>query len=160
MIYLLTSIAVLPTHLGGRQACVTIFDLDGSFSVPRLAQQIASRLAEQDPNLSESDQHRAIASALDHVHVFRPQSLASTVAALTSLSSYFLHGSHPSHDRSLAFIAIDSASAFYWQARADEENVAFEQQTGSSSPSRAHPASHAQLATALKTASLRLNAAV
>jgi len=161
LLYDLIALNVLPKYLNGRQSCVAIFDSDGAFDVVRLVQQFRQRLPLQLPE--NTDTGAAIETALQHVHIFRPQSLASLTATIENLPAYLLHTSHPSSDRALSFIALDSASAFYWQARAAEEDYTYRNTTGSSSPSQApleEPASYAQVTTALKTAAKALNAPV
>lgn len=141
MLYHLCSLAVLPTHVGGSQSSVVIIDTDGSFDVDRLATLIQKSLREgerqsysnEDPVAAEVIEETTL-SALKHVHVVRPQSLASTIATLASLSTYlFDPHRHYSYDRRVAFIAIDSASAFYWQDQAETEDAAFVASTATSS---------------------------
>jgi len=135
LIYLLTATAVLPTSQGGRESCVAILDTDNTFSVPRLVQQLRLTLPPDTPPST-------IATALSHVHIFRPRSLASLHATLQSLPDYFFHGSHPSTHRPLSFIALDSLTAFHWQTKAAEEDRAFANQHNPpiSSPSETSPA--------------------
>lgn len=121
MIYLLTATAILPASLGGKESCVAILDTDITFSVPRLVQQLRIALPPDSPPST-------IATALSHVHIFRPQSLASLHATLQSLPEYFFRGSHPSTDRPLSFIALDSPTAFHWQTKAAEEDRVFANQ--------------------------------
>lgn len=121
IVYLLTATAILPITLGGKESCVAILDTDNTFSVARLVQQL--RLA-----LPPDSSPTIVATALSHVHIFRPQSLVSLHATLESLPEYFLRGSHPSTHRPLAFIALDSLTAFHWQSKAAEEDRAFANQ--------------------------------
>jgi len=121
IIYLLIATAILPTSLGGKESCVAILDTDNTFSVPRLVQQLRIALPPDSPPST-------IASALSHVHIFRPQSLASLQATLQSLPDYFFEGSHPSTHRPLSFLALDSLTAFHWQTKAAEEDRAFANQ--------------------------------
>lgn len=93
-------------------------------------------------------------SALKHVHIFRPQSLDSTVSTLKSLPGYLFDKSkHYSIDRPVAFIAVDSASAFYWQHRADEDDAALHQTLNAAITAPTKPIGYAELTTALKAAS-------
>lgn len=163
LLLLLIAIAIIPVTHGGSQACVALFDLSGTFSASRLSTQL--RACFNNSQVAEDDgvREELIASCLDHVHVFKPQSLASCIATLEHLPEHMLHSMHPSRGRRLALIALDSASAFYWQARAHEEDTAFQRDFGSSSPSaptREQSGSYITLTAALKTASLRLNSAV
>nr|OQO18603.1 hypothetical protein B0A51_12994 [Rachicladosporium sp. CCFEE 5018] len=151
--------AVLPSSYGGSQACVAMFDLDGTFSASQLARQLYAGLKGVSDALDDTERNDIVASALNHVHVFRPQALASTIATLRELPAYLLHTVHASQNRRLAFIALTPASSFYWQARATEEDVTFARTTNSSPPPGA-AATYAQLTAALKTASLRLDSPV
>lgn len=121
IIYLLTAIAILPVSLGGKESCVAILDTDNTFSVARLVQQLRLALPPDSPSST-------IATALSHVHIFRPQSLASLHATLQFLPNYFLEGSHPSTQRPLSFLALDSLTAFHWQTKAAEEDCVFANQ--------------------------------
>lgn len=148
LLYHLTALAVLPRRYGGRQSCVAIIDADGTFCVARQAQQLRHHITAQSTRLDESnpdgskpneskpnesktaseskpDIESIILSALTHIHLLRPQSLGSTIASLAALPAYLLNSAHSSLDRSLAFVALDSACAFYWQARAEQEDAAF-----------------------------------
>ena len=157
LLYTLIASNILPAQLHGRESCVVVFDLDSTFDVVRLVQQLRLRLRE---SAKDTDESPAIETALQHIHIFRPQSLASLIATVQNLPAYLLHSSHTSLDRALGLITLDSASAFYWQSRAAEEDHGFRNNTGSSSPSPEEPASYAQLATALKTSAKALNAPV
>lgn len=150
LLYHLTALAILPSSCKGSHACVAILDTDNSFSIPRLIQQLRLCLSRSD----QRDARHTIEAALRHVHIFRPQSATSLLATLESLPSYFLHSSHPSLDRPLAFLALDSASAFYWEMKAVEENLAFDAQT---QPSPELAAIWATLTTALSNASRLLS---
>jgi DNA-repair protein XRCC2 len=142
IIYLLTATAVLPTSLGGEESCVAILDTDNTFSVPRLVQQLRLALPPDTPPST-------IATALSHVHIFRPQSLTCLHATLQSLPEYFLRGSHQSTRRPLSFLALDSLTAFHWQTKAAEEDRAFaNQHPPVSEPSEINPTSAGEAATA------------
>lgn len=157
IIYLLTATAIVPTELGGKESCVAIIDTDNTFSVPRLVQQL--RLA-----LSHDSLPSTIVTALSHVHIFRPQTLASLHATLQSLPGCFFEGSHPSAYRPLSFIALDSLTAFHWQTKAAEEDRAFANQHA---PGPEHPEPESfttndtpplDLPTLLKSTATNLNA--
>ena len=91
-------------------------------------------------------------SLLKHVHIFRPQSLASAVATLQYLPTYlFDKGRHYSMDRPVAFVALDSMTAFYWQQKADDDDALLLANT--SSTLAATPSEYIRLAAALKSAS-------
>ena len=155
LLYHLSGKAALPKHLGGRQTCVVVIDTDGTFSVPRLAAQIQTLLRSSTSDMDEEETKDVVLTALHHIHIFRPQSLASATATLDALPTYlFDRKSHQSFDRALAFIAIDSASAFYWQDRVETEDAAFLAVTsvGSTKPPPAQPSGYTQLASSLKSA--------
>lgn len=131
LLYHLSARAVLPYRLGGQQAAVVIIDADGRFSVDALATQIQRLLADSRGSIAGSETTLVIESetisALKHVHIFRPQSLGAVIATLDSLPDYlFSQTRHHSFDRDVAFIAVDSASAFYWQDQAQTENAKFQ----------------------------------
>ncbi|KAK1075770.1 hypothetical protein LTR74_000178 [Friedmanniomyces endolithicus] len=158
LLYHLTALAVLPSDLGGKESCVVILDTDGTFSIPRLAQQLL--LLIKAPSSTDQENDDILLSSLKHIHIFRPQSLASSIATLTTLPAYLFDASrHYSLDRAASFIALASASAYYWQTKASEENAALFASTAAplSKPSKQQqqvPAAYAQLTTALRSASL------
>ncbi|GAB7358806.1 hypothetical protein MBLNU230_g4030t1 [Neophaeotheca triangularis] len=150
--------ATLPQQFGGQQATVAFIDTDSSYSVKRQArimQDIVSRHPEP-PNHNSQD---VVETALSHVHVFRPQSFLSLTATVQGLPTYFLDGDlHYSLDRRLAFIAIDSASAFYWQEKAESEEAAFLASTeGAARRAGSTPTGYAQLSKILREACKTLN---
>ncbi|KAI7082143.1 hypothetical protein KC356_g8616 [Hortaea werneckii] len=161
-LYYLTAIAVCPRFSGGREACAVILDTDGTFSVDRLAQQIrkhltTNRTTSNPEEHSNTDLDDIIFSCLKHIHLFRPQSLTSTIHTLESLPSYlFDQTRHHSYDRAVGFIALDSASTFYWQHRSDEEEAALHTLTDPPSPhqppSHKTPNYYYRLTTALRNA--------
>lgn len=139
ILYHLCAQVVLPQQINGKQACAVIIDTDGNFSVPQLAAQVRSLLqrhqfSDGDGPEAQIDLQMELLEALKHVHIFRPQSLATTIATIDSLASYlFDKGRHSSFDRAVGFIAIDSASAFYWQDRSEAEEAGFLTSTGNGS---------------------------
>ncbi|KAI7306936.1 hypothetical protein KC315_g14001 [Hortaea werneckii] len=159
ILYSLTAIAVCPKSSGGREACAIILDTDGTFSVDRLAQQIKKHLT-PDRTTSSLEEHSdtdlddAIFSCLKHVHLFRPQSLTSTILTLEDLPSHLFNPTnHHSYDRTVGFIALDSLSTFYWQQRSAEEEAtlhALTEPPSSHQPPSSKPYQH--LTTALRTA--------
>ncbi|KAM0715100.1 hypothetical protein Q7P37_009565 [Cladosporium fusiforme] len=157
LLYLLTATAILPTQHGGKSACVAILDTDGTFSVARLVHQLKRQLHLEPDKLAST-----LTTALTHVHIFRPQSLSSLIATIASLPSYLLHTSHPSNHRSLAFIALDSATAFHWQSKAESEELAIanqqQQPPSSTSPSTRKPAQTSALSPALRALTTTLYA--
>ncbi|KAK0923100.1 hypothetical protein LTR91_005368 [Friedmanniomyces endolithicus] len=155
ILYHLTALAVLPSDLGSKESCVIILDTDGTLSIPRLAQQLLLLIQEESTTDQETDD--ILLSSLKHIHIFRPQSLASTIATLTNLPTYLFEPSrHYSLDRAVSFIALASASAYYWQTKASEENAALFASVASpsSKPSNSQLPSYAQLTAALRSTSL------
>jgi DNA-repair protein XRCC2 len=162
-LYHLIAIAVLTKSQGGRQGAVVILDADGRFSVPRLAQQITSLLTNNNASgegvPSPSELGDAVLAALRHVHIFHPHSLASTTATLRSLPAHLFDPSaHHSFDRAIAFIALDSASAFYWQYRSDVDDAALPSAPDTEKPSTRAQQAYSHFLSSLKHASEVLNA--
>ncbi|KAK4552635.1 hypothetical protein LTR86_010279 [Recurvomyces mirabilis] len=156
--YHLTARATLPPDYGGKGSCAVIFDTDNAFSVPRLAQQIELVVRIQTSEVNSGDLDALLLEALKHVHIFYPQSLASLTDALTALPDYLLDKSrHYSFSRRVAFLALDSASAFHWPARAAEETAALLAKTNTTNTSSELPnPGYTQLTAALKTATSAL----
>lgn len=140
LLYLLIAKAILPrSHSGikldGKASTVIYLDTDGRFSVSRLRQTISSLVRQaanvQSKNPNDSEIDSCALDCLYHVHVMQPQSSASLLATLKSLPSYLLTSkTHFSSTRHVHSIMIDSASAFYWQDRMDEELARFEPTDG------------------------------
>jgi len=171
LLYLLTALAILPTSSGGSQSTAIILDTGNHFSTPRLAAQLrlqirlhalktsaTSSTKEAAQQLEDGDIEQVVSSALRHVHVFRPQNLMSTVATMNSLPEYlFDKARHSSFDRAVGLLALDSASAFYWLEKAEEEDAAFLAATSSITQPQGHEplgartvSEYAALATSLK----------
>jgi DNA-repair protein XRCC2 len=94
-----------------------------------------------------SDIDKAILTALEHVHLFNPQTLASTIATIRSIPAYLFNAqAHHSFERKVAFVAIDSLSTFYWQSKAENEHADLLSSTTAGMKAVQHPASYAQLA--------------
>lgn len=163
LIYHLAALAILPAHLGGKQATVVIIDMDGSFCVARLAQQlylVMNMGDKPDQDILEPHSQTLIQETLEHVHILQPQSLASTIASIQSLASYLFDSTrHNSFDRAVGFIALDSASAFYWQDRAESEDatLAASTTTGGGGSLVKHESGYAKLTSALKSACAALH---
>lgn len=129
LLYYIIAKMVLPdrhnsTALEGKNGAVVFFDTDGRFDVQRLLQimtsHIASRVSEED---SIADTQELIERSLQHVHVFQPRSLDGLLGTLEGLKKYlFDTTAHFSSNRAVHGLFIDSASAFYWETRADFEN--------------------------------------
>ncbi|KAJ5793427.1 hypothetical protein N7457_000026 [Penicillium paradoxum] len=137
-LYYLTALAILPRQngdisTGGQEAAVVFIDTDDRFDAERLrtvARGIILRQRRQfDPNARvqsegtvDHDLESLLASALQHVHVFRPQSSSALLATVNMLDSYLFDLSrHRSASRPLQMIAIDSATAFLSQDRLRDE---------------------------------------
>lgn len=140
LLYLIIAMAVLPHNydgnaIGGRNAAVVVLDADDRFDVQRLAQimrthvsSVCTIVAPGKPTVEEKDLGSAfegmIRRSLQHVHLFRPQTLSSLLATVMSLETYLFDSwEHYSSYRQLGAIILDSASAFYWQHRAKEDSA-------------------------------------
>lgn len=136
LLYYLTGLTILAHDDGGKQCCAIILDADGRFDVDRLALHLRNLIKHTHTAEETDTMDDTILQALRHVHIFRPQSLASLTATLEALPSYLFDPQrHFSFDRPVGFIAIDSASAFYWQDRAQTEDATFYAKTcGDSGP--------------------------
>ncbi|KAF2099675.1 hypothetical protein NA57DRAFT_55620 [Rhizodiscina lignyota] len=154
LLYLIAALAVLPhglqgTTIGGKDTAIVIIDTDDRFDVQRFARLMNAHISSvceestkdgSSPPNSPQQEHQSpdevIQRSLEHVHIFRPQSLPSLVATVTSLESYlFDFSAHLSSRKQLGTIILDSASAFYWQHRSDEEAARFRAtERGSSVP--------------------------
>lgn len=141
LLYYLIAIAILPrsageSSIGGHEAAVVLIDADDRFDAEALqivARGIA-REAKGSKGLSDSDGNdpaqgpsddeleTVVSSAMQHVHVFRPQSSSALLATLCALDTYLFNISrHHSASRPLQMIAIDSVTAFLWQDRLRDE---------------------------------------
>ena len=139
---------------GGKEACAVVLDTDGAFSVPRLAAQLRFMISKRHEQLPVQTIEDVVHTALKHVHIFRPASLASAIATLDMLTTYlFDENRHHSLHRPVAFIAMDSTSAFYWQDRAEREDVGFVAALSKSTyKSAMQPSGYTELATAITAA--------
>ncbi|CAI7659581.1 unnamed protein product [Penicillium glandicola] len=132
LLYYLTALAILPRKCGdislnGQEASVVFIDTDDRFDAERL-RTVARGIVLQQRGLSEpglGPQHHVeplLVSSLQHVHVFRPKSSSALLATIHTLESYLFDLSrHRSASRPLQMIAIDSATAFFWQDRLRDE---------------------------------------
>lgn len=160
LIYRLAAANVLAKECGGHERCVVLVDTDGHFDVEKLADQLKVRL-QSGPCPQDSDSlDGMVFQSLRHLHIFRPQSLAALTSCLRGLQSYlFNQQRHFSYDRAVGFIAIDSASAFCWQDRAETEDAAFYAKT-SAEPGQLPPSAYNALAASLKEASAAIHCPV
>lgn len=151
LLYMITAQGVLPRQVGGRQGAVVVLDTDERFDVTRLYQIMAHQVKEglRRPDTYEAgnvNDHAEIETmiqeALRQVHIFQPQSLASLVATAEALPRYLFQTPsstasagasmerdatadefprHDSSDRVLHAVLLDSASAFYWEDRLEQD---------------------------------------
>ena len=144
LLYYLIAVAILPrsfgeSSIGGHEAAVVLIDADDRFDAGALrtvARGIAREakgskgskgLSDSDGNNpaqgpSDDELEKVVSSALQHVHVFRPQSSSALLATLCALDAYLFNIScHHSASRPLQMIAIDSVTAFFWQDRLRDE---------------------------------------
>ncbi|KAL2825021.1 hypothetical protein BDW59DRAFT_172529 [Aspergillus cavernicola] len=135
-LYYITALAVLPptfneTSLGGFGSAVVFIDTDGRFDAERLRTVargiVRCRLQTRIEALSydvalDHIIESILLTSLQHVHVFRPQSSLSLLATLQSLDTYLLDlCRHTSANRVLQSIILDSATAFFWQDKLQDE---------------------------------------
>jgi Rad51 len=128
LLYYLAVTAVLPCsfkgrQIGGRNGAVVLLDTDGRLDVGRLYDiaEGAIQHALQDATADTAMIAAVIRDALEHMHVFRPQTSSSLLSTLKSLDTYLLGLRHRSSARPLHAVLLDSASAFYWQDRMRDE---------------------------------------
>ncbi|PWY87466.1 hypothetical protein BO70DRAFT_385759 [Aspergillus heteromorphus CBS 117.55] len=136
LLYYTAAVAVLPSiydgyELGGRDSAVVFFDTDGRFDAERLRTVlraiVMTRMNTQVGNvpgdsLAGENLEDMILACLQHVHIFRPQSSSSLLATLQHLDTYLLDLTrHHSSTRPLHSIFIDSANAFFWQDKLEDE---------------------------------------
>lgn len=157
LLYHLAVQATLPTAYGGKEACIVFIDTDGTFSITRLVAQYRSHLNSYSDPPEDADD--VIGEALKHIHIFCPQLMSSFIATIKSLPDYLFNKSrHFSSDRAVAFIAIDSVTAFYWQVRAEEDLAAINGTSSTAEPKKPSPWS--ELTKALRSTSATLQCAV
>lgn len=139
-LYHVIALSILPRTYGenvlnGQNSAIIVIDADDRFDISRLAEVINSYITRKskgrDPQKDNTDDFDTtsgidtadlISHVLQHVHVFRPQSLSSLVATVRSLDAYlFDMTAHQSSQRPLGAMILDGASAFFWQHRAEED---------------------------------------
>lgn len=136
----MTAVCVLPKTLGcidldGQDAVVVVLDTESRFSVPRIVQilryyihsrTLNNKNESNQPIPSTTDIEATILTALTHIHIFRPQSLASLTATLHTLPTYLLTSPSAAHSfqKHVGALILDSASSFFWQEKADLELAA------------------------------------
>ncbi|CAK96839.1 uncharacterized protein An09g03970 [Aspergillus niger] len=138
LLYYLAAVAILPSlfhgiPLGGHESAVVFIDTDGRFDAERLRTVLRgivhaniNALAQGSPGWTSEVGNEEIESmlvvSLQHVHVFRPQSSSALLATLHHLDAYILDLSrHLSSTRPVHTIYLDSATAFLWQDKLQDE---------------------------------------
>jgi len=142
-------------------------DTDGRFDVARLVEIMQTMLRQGRPSENGDSgadhSNQIIMNALKHVHIFRPQSLQSLVATVQTLPRYLLNPTkHPSSERSLDLLAIDSIGAFFWQEKMTEEALKFDSEEFSTHNNQRHTAAnqYSHLVTHLRALQQRFGCAI
>lgn len=143
LIYLITALAILPQslsniHLGGHDAAIIVFDPLAHFNIARLATVMVSYIKQQIHNYSgieeeygvneqlKEEMTNCVRRALQHVHIFRPQSWDSLLSTLSHLPSYlFSPSKHKSTDRRIHSLILEDIDAFYWNIRNSNSSSSF-----------------------------------
>ncbi|KAL8727786.1 MAG: hypothetical protein Q9181_005586 [Wetmoreana brouardii] len=113
------------TSLGERSSAVVLFDLGNTFSLLRLKDVMVKYIdscnhERLEPSVPET-LIAMVRDAMEHLHVFRPQSSLSLLASLSNLQSYLFNtGSHVSANRKLGAILLNDVDAFLWQDRLED----------------------------------------
>ena len=144
LLYHLAAIAILPSvfngfPLHGHESAVVFLDTDGRFDAERLravtrgiVNDRIKALAENPPegtstdgilfDYSDDDVENMLVACLQHVHVFRPQSSSALLATLQHLDTYLFDLTrHLSSSRPVHTIYLDSANAFFWEDKLQDE---------------------------------------
>lgn len=164
LLYLITIIAILPSihrdvDLNGKESAVVIIDTEGRFNVGRLVELMHHYILEKMADALDTDD--LINRSLEHVHVFRPQSMATMIATVSTLPTYlFNHQAHRSTSRPLHSIMIDNASTFYWQNREEEEAAKLASLEQHSDPPTSATNPYIPLTQALRSISLTFSCAI
>ncbi|KAI9758945.1 MAG: hypothetical protein M4579_002685 [Chaenotheca gracillima] len=81
---------------------------------------LSLRAPEPSPSTNDGIIDDLVFTSLKHVHIIRPSSTESLQSTLErSLPEYLLHATHPSQNRPVGAIILDSADAFSWSDRLD-----------------------------------------
>jgi hypothetical protein len=164
LLYLITILAILPplyheVDLAGKESAVIVIDTEGRFDVERLVELMEHHIIGR--YTETPDREDLISRSLEHVHVFRPQSMAAMTAILSNLPNYlFNHQAHQSTRRPLHSIMIDSASTFYWQNREEDEATKLASREKNTAPSTSMINPYATFTQALRSMSLMFSCAV
>jgi len=131
LVYYIIAKAILPAkyldvNLDGKSSTVIYLDTDGRFSGTRIRQVLAHYATctakAQLKTLAPDEIEALVLDSLYHIHVLKPHSSSSLHATIENLPAYLLScKGHFSSHRVIHSIILDSASAFYWQDRMDEE---------------------------------------
>ncbi|PYI07883.1 hypothetical protein BO78DRAFT_365716 [Aspergillus sclerotiicarbonarius CBS 121057] len=144
LLYYLTAVAILPSvfndiPLHGRESAVVFLDTDGRFDAERLRTVLRGivkarikALTENPPeeksadvkpsDCLDEDIENMLVACLQHLHVLRPQSSSALLATLQHLDAYLLDLTrHLSSNRPVHAIYLDSANAFFWQDKLQDE---------------------------------------
>lgn len=171
-------------ELRGRKGTVVVIDTDDRFDVERLDAVMREHIRnvpkpppsrtdpasspsadpvdkdkQDDYTLTDEQLDELVQQTLRHLHIFQPQSLQALVATLNHLETYLTNiSAHCSADRQLDTIVLDSASSFYWQHRAEEDNLRLRRIEGTYDGSGSvEPPLYTQLLRALRKAQQRFN---
>ncbi|PWY86551.1 hypothetical protein BO94DRAFT_557006 [Aspergillus sclerotioniger CBS 115572] len=144
LLYYLAAVAILPSvingvPLHGRESAVVFLDTDGRFDAERLRTVLGGivkariKALVENPtkvisadgksfDCSDEDIKNMLVTCLQHVHVFRPQSSSALLATLQHLDTYLFDLTrHLSSSRPVHAIYLDSANAFFWQDKLQDE---------------------------------------
>lgn len=134
LLYYIAAASVLPRSYGstprpGKEGAVVILDTDSQFDIIRLQDVVSSlltlRLNACSPDaaaLPPSDFSTLLHDAIQHIHVFRPQSPASLLTTLESVPTYLMTSSaHYSPLRPLQTLILTNLNAFFWQTQLESD---------------------------------------
>lgn len=140
---------------------MVVLDLDNRFSVFRLQQILSSHLRSLEVPLQEEDIASLIHVSLQHLHIFRPQSLPSLLATIESLSTYLFNtNSHFSANRAVGLVALNGLSAYLWQDRLNAEEAGLVDSTVEREKDETFVQKYRDLVAALRRAQQTLECAI
>ena len=116
-------------ELGGKEGAVVWLDTAGRLDIIRLRDimynYVLGCIRRSNPKPSGLDGpslQELLATSLQHLHIFRPQSSQAFMKTLEVLQIYlFDNRRHISSARRLHVMIIDNISAYHWQDRAEED---------------------------------------
>lgn len=143
LLFYLTALAIIPSSIndvfvGGQEGAVVFLDTDGHFDASRLHSIVTRTILDRASHSTIIDEEKAsemATLALDHVHVFRPESSRSLLSTLSSIASFLFNidshyqlqsdidtGSDAKtlSNRPLRALILDSASSFYSEDRYEQ----------------------------------------